>query len=77
VFKAVKAQIVELCAVPESSVNADGKLAGYGLDSVRALDLLLAMEEEFDVELSEHDPELARVKTVAELVSFIDRARAE
>jgi acyl carrier protein len=72
----IKALIADLCAIDVASIHDDGKLIGYGLDSVRALDLLLAIEDEVGVELSEHHPELAQVHTVAELAAFVARRRA-
>lgn len=67
--------IAETCAVDRNTVRGDGKLVGFGLDSVRLLDLILAIEERFGVEISESDPELARVETVTDLVTLIERRR--
>lgn len=45
------------------------------MDSVRILDLLMAVEEEYDIEISESDPELASIDTVLDLSRLIDRRR--
>jgi acyl carrier protein len=75
VLEVVKMHLADLCGLDRSAIRAEGELIGYGLDSVRALDFLIAMEEEYGVELSEHDPALARVRTVRELVDFIQQRR--
>jgi acyl carrier protein len=75
-LEALRSLIAETCAVDRAIVRADGKLVGFGLDSVRLLDLILAIEERFDVSVNESDPELATVQTVADLVTLIERRRA-
>ena len=75
-LEALRSLIAETCAVDRTIVRADGRLVGFGLDSVRLLDLILAIEERFDVSVNESDPELAAVQTVADLVSLIERRRA-
>ena len=72
----VRTLIAETCAVSRDVVKADGKLVGFGVDSVRLLDLILALEERFEIAISESDPELAAVETVADLVRLVDRRRA-
>lgn len=71
----IKELIADVCAVDAGEVRDEGKLLGYGLDSVRVIDLLLAIEEELGVEISETDPELAGVQTVADLAAFVERRR--
>ena len=71
----VKRFIAEVCAVDLSTVQPSGKLLAYGLDSVRLLDLILAVEDRYQLEIGDSDPELATVETVADLAAFIDRRR--
>ncbi len=73
----VKELVADVCGVDAAAVADDGKLLGYGLDSVRALDLFLAFEDELGIEIDEHDPELGAIKTVRQLAEFLDRRRAE
>jgi acyl carrier protein len=75
VIDSIKRFIGDVCAVDEASIQPGSRLLGFGLDSVRLLDLLLAVEERFGLELSESDPELADVETVADLVALIERRR--
>ena len=72
----VKRLIAEVCDTEPDSIASGGLLLGYGLDSVRALELLLAVEEDLGVEVDEHDPELAKVKTVDDMVKLVQRRRA-
>lgn len=73
VLETIRLRVAELCAVEPSAVQDDGKLVGYGLDSLRAMELILTLEEEFGVELPEHDPELGRVETPRQLADLVAR----
>jgi acyl carrier protein len=77
VLARVRALVANLCGIDEAAINDDGRLLGYGLDSVRALDLFLAFEDELGIEIDEHDPSLSAIKTVRELSEFIERRRSE
>ncbi|HTE56816.1 MAG TPA: acyl carrier protein [Kofleriaceae bacterium] len=72
----VRRFIAEVCAADPASIQPAGRLLAFGLDSVRLLDLLLAVEERFGLQISESDPDLAEVETVADLAALIDRRRA-
>jgi acyl carrier protein len=39
----------------------------------RVLDLIMALEDKYDIEIDETDPELAEVSTVIELSELVDR----
>lgn len=77
ILETIRRSVAELCAVDPSAVQDDGKLVGYGLDSLRAMDLILILEEEFGVELPEHDPELGRVETPRQLADLVARRRGD
>jgi acyl carrier protein len=47
-----------------------------GIDSVATLEILIALEERFGVELAE-DPRVARIDTVADLAALLDDVRAQ
>ena len=74
-FSVIQSFIADVCAVDAGQVVPQGKLLAFGLDSVRLLDLILAIEDRFGLELSESDPELAAVETVRDLVDLIERRR--
>jgi len=74
-IKTLSKLIADTCAIAVGTIKPEGKLVGYGLDSVRVLDLIMALEDEYDIEINETDPELAEIQTVAELAGLVDRRR--
>jgi acyl carrier protein len=76
VIDIVKCFVAEVCAVDLSSVHPTSRLLAFGLDSVRLLDLLLAVEERFGLQLGESDPDLIEVETVSDLAALIERRRS-
>lgn len=52
-------------------VRPDARLVEYGLDSARAVDLVIALEEAFGIEIP--DADAARLKTLRELVGYVER----
>ena len=63
--------ITEISDLPAGQVEPDGKLRGYDLDSVRVIDLVVAIEEGFDVTVRNED--LAALKTVTDLADYVER----
>jgi acyl carrier protein len=61
--------------MPAAELDAEGRLFGYGLDSIKIVDLAIAIEDEFGVELGEGDAELYRVKTLRQLAELVARRR--
>lgn len=72
----IKELIGEVCDIDASKVRDAGKLLGYGLDSVRVIDLLMAIEDAYGIEISESDPALGKVQTVADLSALVDARRS-
>ncbi len=72
----IKRLVAELCELDAAEIADDGRLLGYGVDSVRALDLFFAFEDEFGLEIDEQDPELAGVKSVRDLGDLVARRLA-
>lgn len=50
---------------------------GLGLDSLDALQLAMALEEHFDVKIPEGDDARPVFRSVATIVAFIEKARAQ
>jgi acyl carrier protein len=50
---------------------------GLGLDSLDALQLAMALEEHFDVKIPEGDAARPVFRSVATIVAFIEKARAQ
>ena len=71
VLEKVKAILAEQFDVEEDKITADTDLQeDLGADSLDVVDLLMSIEDEFEVEVP--DEELENIKTVGSLVSYIE-----
>lgn len=69
-FEKVQEIIVEQLGVDKNAVTMDTALVDdLGADSLDLVELIMAMEEEFDMEIS--DGEAENIKTVADIVNYI------
>ena len=70
VFEKVKAIIVEQLQATESSVTMEASfIDDLGADSLDLVELIMALEEEFDIEIPDADAE--KVVTVGDVVDYI------
>ena len=70
VFEKVKAIIVEQLQVAENTVTEDASfIDDLGADSLDIVELVMALEEEFDIEIPDTDAE--KVVTVGDVVEYI------
>ena len=71
VLEKVKAILGEQFDVEEDKITADTDLQeDLGADSLDVVDLLMSIEDEFEVEVP--DEEIENIKTVGSLVSYIE-----
>ncbi len=71
VFEKVKAILSEQFDVEEDTITADTSIADdLGADSLDVVDLLMSIEDEFEIEIP--DEEVENIKTVGELVKYIE-----
>ena len=71
VLEKVKAILAEQFDVEEEKITAETDLQeDLGADSLDVVDLLMSIEDEFDVEVP--DEEIENIKTVGTLVSYIE-----
>ena len=71
VLEKVKAILSEQFDVEEDSITADTSIADdLGADSLDVVDLLMSIEDEFEIEIP--DEEIDNIKTVGELVKYIE-----
>ena len=71
VLEKVKAILAEQFDVEEDKITADTDLQeDLGADSLDVVDLLMSIEDEFEVEVP--DEEIGNIKTVGSLVSYIE-----
>ena len=70
VFDKVKEIIVEQLGVAEDSVNTEASfIDDLGADSLDIVELIMALEEEFDIEIPDSDAE--KVVTIGDVVDYI------
>ena len=70
VFEKIKAIIVEQLQVAENTVTEEASfIDDLGADSLDLVELIMALEEEFDIEIPDTDAE--KVVTVGDVVDYI------
>ena len=70
VFEKVKEIIVEQLGVAENAVNMEASfIDDLGADSLDIVELIMALEEEFDLEIP--DTEAEKIVTVGDAVDYI------
>ena len=70
VFEKVKKIIVEQLGVSETSVTMEASfIDDLGADSLDIVELIMALEEEFDMEIPDADAE--KIVTVGDVVDYI------
>jgi acyl carrier protein len=73
-FEKIKSIIVEQLGVEESEVTEDAHfIDDLGADSLDTVELVMALEEEFGVEISDEDAE--KIQTVGDIKKFIDKLK--
>ena len=73
-FDKVKAIVVEQLGVDEAEVTIDSTfIDDLGADSLDIVELIMAFEEEFNVEIPDNVAE--KIKTVKDTVEYIDSAK--
>ena len=71
VFEKVKAILSEQFDVEEDSITLESSITeDLGADSLDVVDLLMSIEDEFEVEVP--DTEVENIKTVGDLVKYIE-----
>ena len=70
VFEKVKETIIEQLGVAETAVTLEASfIDDLGADSLDIVELVMALEEEFDIEIPDADAE--KVVTVGDVVDYI------
>jgi acyl carrier protein len=69
VFEKVKSIVVEQLGVEEDDVTMETSFQDLEADSLDIVELVMALEEEFDLEISDEDAE--RITTVGAAVDYI------
>ena len=70
IFEKIKGIIVEQLGVTEATVTMEASfIDDLGADSLDIVELIMALEEEFDIEIPDSDAE--KVVTVGDVVDYI------
>ena len=70
IFEKVKMIVSEQLGVDEDAISMESNfLEDFGADSLELIDLIMALETEFDIEVPEEDIE--EMQTVSDVVSYI------
>ena len=70
-FEKVKKVVIEQLGVEADKVALESSFIGdLGADSLDTVELVMALEEEFDIEIPDEDAE--KIKTVGDAVSYIE-----
>ena len=76
VFDKVKEIIIDQLDVEEDKVTAEASITeDLGADSLDVVDLVMSIEESFDIEIP--DEEVENIKTVGDIVKFIEAKTEE
>ncbi|MBA7482717.1 Acyl carrier protein [subsurface metagenome] len=68
----IKKILVDRLGVDESKITEDSSFVDdLGLDSLDIVELIMAFEEEFNLEIPDKDME--KIKTVGDLIKYLDK----
>ncbi len=71
VFESVKKIVIDRLSVDESKVTMEASFKeDLGADSLDVVELVMELEDEFDLEISDEDAE--KISTVGEVVKYIE-----
>ena len=74
-FDDVKAVVVEQLNVNAGEVKPESKFVDdLGADSLDVVELIMALEEKFEIEIPDEDAE--KIVTVGDVVSYIEKLKA-
>ncbi|MCX7845850.1 MAG: acyl carrier protein [Dictyoglomaceae bacterium] len=72
IFERIKKIIVEQLRIDEDLITMDSSIADdLGADSLDAVELIMALEEEFGIDVPDEDTE--KFKTVGDVVRYVEK----
>lgn len=69
VFDKVKSIVVDQLGVEEEGISLETSFTELNADSLDIVELIMALEEEFDLDIPDEDAE--KIRTVGDAVSYI------
>ena len=74
IFDDVKAVVGEQLNVNEVEIKPESRFVEYlGADSLDVVELVMALEEKFDINVPDEDEE--KISTVGDIVAYIEKAK--
>jgi acyl carrier protein len=74
VFEKVQAIIAEKLSVDSETIKLESNLErDFGADSLDAVEIIMGVEEEFEVEVADED--LTKFKCVKDIVEYIEKVK--
>ncbi len=74
VFEKIRAILAEQLDIAEDEITMESNIAeDLGADSLDVVDLIMSIEDEFDLEVP--DTEVENIKTVGDVVNYIESAK--
>jgi acyl carrier protein len=75
IFESIKNSLVEQMKLDPAAITLDSKIADdLGADSLDAVELIMALEEEYDITIETEDAE--KLETVGDVVKLIEALKA-
>lgn len=71
IFGKVRSLISEQLDIDEEKVTSETTFEDIDADSLDVVELVMALEEEFDLEIA--DEEVEKIKTVGDIVGYIEK----
>lgn len=76
VFEKVRSILVDQLDVDEDAVTMESAITDdLGADSLDVVDMVMSLEEEFDLEIP--DEEIETMKTVGDIVKYIEKKKED
>ena len=72
VFEKVKTLIVDQLDIDEEKISRKTTFEDLDADSLDVVELVMSLEEEFDLEIS--DEAVENIKTVADIINYIEKS---
>lgn len=66
--------VVQMTQIDSSKVRRTSRLIDFGLDSVRAMELIAELEDHYDLSIPDED--VMDIETIDDIARYIDRRRA-
>lgn len=72
VFEKIKELIAEELGIEEDTIELESNLSeDLGADSLDAIELIMAVEEAFDIEIADSDAQ--KMQTVSDIINYLEK----